>query len=74
MPGEKETASVEQDTPSVLAVREGDLGVSLVSSLQSLEDAGWGLVSLVCSFKESFKVVTPIIGQNVCQLMQLIGL
>ena len=71
MSGDKETASVEQDTPSVLAVRLGDLGVSFISSLQCAEDAGRGLVSLVCSLKEGSKGVTPVIDQNVRQLTQL---
>ena len=65
--------SVEQDAYSVLAVGQGDLGVALVSSLQDLEDAGRGLVSLVSSLEMGSIGVMPFTGQNVRQQTQLVG-
>ena len=69
MSGDEETFPVEQNAlrVSVLAVGQGDLGVSFVSSLQGLEDAGWGLVSSLGSIKKDSQGVIPVIGRNVCQ-------
>ena len=74
MSGDIKAVSVEQDASSVLAVSQGDLGVSFVRTLQSLQDAGPGLVSLVCSLEKGSKGVTPVTGRNVRQQTQLQGL
>ena len=74
MSGDVEAVSVEQDASSVLAVSQGEFGVSLVSAPKNLEDAGRGLVSLLCYLEEGSKGVTPITGWNVRQQTQLMGL